>query len=597
MLAEISGDVNRADAKPTVSYAQEGEKRQEASVLATAKHRDPLPPGWFGDFSEGESSYTTMGEDASNENPMWATKYGKDPVIESSDDSKSFPAEFFHESESGGYIEAWQTNYPSPHGDFAGNRGGHENSWRNTPSGWRQDYRPTNLDMNTGGPIEAAWFDNQVRQTDGFGRNMQPAKKDGARYNQDVMRMWKERAINTTLTCDEPGCVGRASLAVYKGSEGEEATNCRLSFMAHPTDYDDDWSREHVEFIKVNDYIATKECNPRARGCNSTAELPLYPCINGMDIDKLMDENGVITVEAKNSMLVDECPYEGNGGKNLLAGVVVVNCMVRNKSWHEVPTPPPTLISTQECKGVVKCSTPGCTAEEHIACSPALALNGGTCKMNISVRQTDFDDDLGLPEQVDFFQVEGTNVTDGPVQPGKNPCNDEYKDNPLPESELFYAAVTDKDVTELMKLSRPQGYVRVKGKVSAQVDECGYKGNVLYSEVAIRCEAPTDGTTGELQFSAVPPGGLEELPYMLESPPPYSAVHEEENKDGVSSFLSRPSFTQQISTVETKQARSMKEPEEFLQESIRVSKAQDHAERPKAKLAQSVRRNLMKQSK
>merc|ERR1719502_2487172 len=103
--------------------------------------------------------------------------------------------------------------------------------------------------------------------------------------------------------------------------------------------------------------------------------------------------------------------------------------MVRKKPLRErgpPPTPAPAAL-TQVCEDVVKCSTHGCTATTHVACSPALALNGGTCKMNISVRQTDYDDDLGLPEQIDFFQVEDTNVTNEPVQPGKNPCNEEYK--------------------------------------------------------------------------------------------------------------------------------------------------------------------------
>jgi hypothetical protein len=590
-LAETSEYSSRVDAEGKVD-AEQGQEREEASVLAMAKHRDPLPAGWFGAFSEGESTYTTMGDDASRDNPMWETKYGKDPVMEDtqdSDETKAFPARFFHESESGGYIDAWQTHFPTIKGNFAGNRGGQGNSWRNTPMGWRQDYTHTQVNLNKGGPIQAAWFDNQVHQQDGFGRNMQPAEKDGKRYNEDVMWMWKERAINTTITCDEPGCTARASLAVYKGYNGEEATNCRLSFLAHPTDYDDDWSREHLEFIKVNDYIVSRECNPRVRGCNSTAELPLYPCLNGMEIDKLMDENGVIAVEAKNTMMVDECPYEGNGGKNLLAGVVVVNCMVRNKTWHET-TPPPTYaaIDPQICEGVVKCSTPGCTGEERVACSPALALNGGTCKMNISVRQTDYDDDLGLPEQIDFFQVEDVNITDAPVQPGKNPCNDQYKDNPLPESELWFDAVTDKDVTELMQISRPLGYVKVVGKNSAQVDECGYKGNILYAKVKILCHAPKNETTGELQFSALPPGGLDELPHVLEVPPPYALVHPDKNKDAVSSFLSKMSLMQQNSTVETNQTEALQDPDEFLQESMSVARS--------TKLAHSIRRHLTKQS-
>merc|ERR1719502_170800 len=116
--------------------------------------------------------------------------------------------------------------------------------------------------------------------------------------------------------------------------------------------------------------------------------------------------------------------------------------MVRKKPLRErgpEPTPEPAKL-TQVCEDVVKCDTHGCTATTHVPCSPVLALNGGTCKMNISVRQTDYDDDLGLPEQIDFFQVEGENISKSAIHPGKNPCNEQYKDNPLPEDQLWFEA-------------------------------------------------------------------------------------------------------------------------------------------------------------
>jgi hypothetical protein len=460
-----------------------------ASAKENTKAKNPLPSAWFGDFSQAESTYSSEGLDAGTQNPEWAVKFGRDPSIEPAyPNTEVFNSDWFHESQSGGPKAAWQTNYPSLTSSIAGNRGNGENPWRQTPSGWVQDYRP--MTNGNAGPSSADWFDNSVREVDGFGRAMHPGDGDG-----EQLIMWKERSVNTTLTCKEPGCTARSSLQLFNTAT-EEATRCSLSIVIHPTDYDDDWSHEHVEFWKVNGFIATRECNPRARGCNSTAERPLYPCLNAFNVDKVVNGAGTLVIEGKNSIMVDECPHENN----LLSGVALATCMVRNKT-----APPPVkkeaalfTMNDLHGKAKLKCNKPGCTAETMVYFSPAIALNGGKCTMNVSVHQTDFDDALGLPEQIDFIQVEGTNVTTAPLQPGKNPCNLGYKGTNATAADLIFAAVKSYDVTELVKKSHPLGALKVTGKISNQVDECGYDGNLLNGNVTVTCVPPAN-------FSATPP--------------------------------------------------------------------------------------------
>merc|ERR1719498_1041390 len=115
------------------------------TLQAAVKSTDDLalPSGWFGDFSQDESTFTPEGVDASNDDPARAVKYGADPSLESPyKDWEVVPSKFFHESVSGGAKAAWQTNYPSLETGVAGNRVA-ENRWKETPEGWVQEYRNT----------------------------------------------------------------------------------------------------------------------------------------------------------------------------------------------------------------------------------------------------------------------------------------------------------------------------------------------------------------------------------------------------------------------------------------------------------------------
>lgn len=477
-----------------------GSLKLKAQGQASTAAKTKLPSGWFGDFSQDESTYTVAGLDASREDPEYSVKYGRDPSLAPPNaNPEVFHSEFFHESPGGGATAAWQTNFPSVSSQIAGNRGTPENLWEQTADGWIQKYRT--MEGNTDvGPDKADWFDNSVRNVDGFGRTLTPNLLDGARYTKALG--WLERSVNTTLKCKESGCTARSSLQLFDASK-EEARLCSLSIDLHATDYDDDFSHEVVEFFKVNGYVANRDCNPRARGCNATAEKPLYPCLNGFNVDKIVHDNGTLLLEGKNSIMVDECPYQ----ENLLSGVAMATCMVRNKKANAVPTTPkPALFTMDDLLGVtsLNCSTPGCTAHSTVYVSPALALNGGKCTMNISVWQTDFEH---ANEKIDFIQVEGANVSSLKANPGKNPCNRKYKGQNTSADEMIFKAVHEYDVTELVKKSHPLGALSIKGKISDLVDECGHEGMLLSSNVTVRCVPPA-------KFAVEPPAaGLLHAPH------------------------------------------------------------------------------------
>jgi len=458
---------------------------KKASALAQSAAQKPLPSGWFGDFSEAESTYDKEGLDSHSDNPEWAVKYGRDPSLPpSSSHAEKFPSHFFQESQSGGPQAAWQTNWPSVKSSVPGMRGTEENPWREEPMGWVQEYRPMSKAVTNGnvGPENANWFDNSMRNVDGFGRKMQPGIDSGQKLFD-----WVARSVDTTLTCKEVGCLAQSSLRLFDPTT-EEATECSLTVRIHPTDYDDDWGRENVEFIKINGYVASRECHPAARGCNSTAEEPLYPCLNDFNVDRVISSDGTLLIESKNSDMVDECPFDG---QYLLSGIAVATCMVRNKPQVTVTEreyPPFSQLSAEYHTGVLKCDEPGCTAETHVKLSPELALNGGKCTMDLSVKQTDYDDALGVPEQIEFLHVEGMEVADAKLVPGMNPCNLLYKGENATIALQDFAVLKDKDITSLVK--KTSGTLRVTAKISDKVDECDYQGSLLYGDISVTCVPP-----------------------------------------------------------------------------------------------------------
>jgi len=270
-----------------------------------------------------------------------------------------------------------------------------------------------------------------------------------------------------SMTCSTPGCAATATLQLFNGSK-EEGRNCRFSFHVHATDYDNDESLENVEFLKINDLVAVKNCNPGIKSCNLTAGRPLHSCVNDLLVDNIVDSSGTIRVEGKNSKMVDDCPYKGN----LLSGIAVATCMVRER--QDLQT---TMTTTFFSEALLACAEPGCQAESFISVNQKLVQAGSQCHMNLTVTNTDFDD--SAYELIEFFAVDKTNMsTGGNMKPGKNPCNIELADVSAAEAknvDRTFSVLTRYDVTDLIKNSEDAargGCLNISSKISDYVDEC-----------------------------------------------------------------------------------------------------------------------------
>mmetsp|Transcript_65689 Transcript_65689/g.212710 ORF Transcript_65689/g.212710 Transcript_65689/m.212710 type:complete len:535 (+) Transcript_65689:171-1775(+) len=477
-------------------HAPHARKRQ--SLLQQQARDSPKDAGWFGSFDQMESTDTEEGIDANlNQNPGRLVQFGYEAGYEPPAAGKALSLKssaWFHESPSAGQADAWQTHFPAAGGSIAGNRGANNNAWRDTPEGWVQNYNPSTLveDKSSGiGRQPAQWFDSSVLNFDGFGRRSLPYPGTPRRLLDSAGAEWVEQAVNTTVACKEIGCTANASLQAYNPAE-QEATLCRLSIHVHATDFDDEWSREHIDFWKVNGLLARAECDPMARGCNASASRPLYSCLQDMPVDHILDPNGTLLIQGRINKMVDECPFEGN----LLSGVAAVTCMVRNKTalaeeapFPQLSAPASKAVPSVSANATIRCSEPGCSAVALINLDPTVAMMGGTCLMNITVVQTDFDDDLGLPEDVEFIKMDGAGSIVSNMQPGKNPCTARFQGNPLSEDELLFSLLTNYNVTEQM-LAPPAGSIRLMGKISEQVDECASEGFLLDARVVVRCDPP-----------------------------------------------------------------------------------------------------------
>eukprot|EP00927_Polykrikos_kofoidii_P061354 TRINITY_DN5618_c0_g1_i1.p1 TRINITY_DN5618_c0_g1~~TRINITY_DN5618_c0_g1_i1.p1 ORF type:complete len:905 (+),score=134.35 TRINITY_DN5618_c0_g1_i1:86-2800(+) len=145
----------------------------------------------------------------------------------------------------------------------------------------------------------------------------------------------------------------------------------------------------------------------------------------------------------------------------------------------------------------MQCAEPGCTATTIVLLDPLMsrvALNGGTCLFSAAFMQTDYDDHLGVPENIDFLKIEDT-VVKSNISPGENPCNMEYKGTPLPPAKKYYVAVADYDITDMVKVLKS---LLVSGKNSPNVDECPFDGYLLNGVARVDCFAATAqvATTG-----------------------------------------------------------------------------------------------------
>lgn len=447
------------------------------------------PPGWFGAFSQAESTYD---EDGVNEDPDYPEaevangdyEAGSKPGLLAHGGADGFPPDWFQESRSGGPKEAWQTQYPLVEG--LGSSPGGQVPWRRSSNGkWQQHYKPPMLSgaSSRSNAKSAVWFDTGVDLYDSFGRPEQPDSSSGRAYIE-----WQERTKNVSLTCKNPGCIANATIAMFDAVK-ERVKHCRLTMKVHPTDFDDEYSRENVEWTILNGAKVNAQCNPYARGCNATAQAPLYPCLESLDITDFIDEEtGALKLASKITDMVDECPTATG---NLLDGVAMATCFVADKVQLPPPGLPPSLTPAPSdvllsdhgtCK--LQCKTTNCTAQCTVRLNQKDVENK-TCKLGVILNQTDFDGDLGSVEVVNYIKADGKELGKD-IKPGKNPCKLRMQGTALTQAQISYEAVKDHDVTADAK----DGTLLVEGQISEKVDECASNGNLLDAIATVNCTGP-----------------------------------------------------------------------------------------------------------
>lgn len=506
---------------------------ETASALHSASKDLSPEAGFFDAFSDGESTWDADGSDLDGRAVEERIAVGPDngqtmPTLE--------PPKWFHETESAGPTEAWQTYGLNPDDvhpysdapawtEIVG--GKVQQGWYNQET--LADFMPVKENVK-----EPAWFETRVDTADGYGRPRQPSTKSALHYVE-----WNETKRSVKLTCDKPGCTANATLQILGNTSVMEYKLCKLSVMLHATDFDDEYSRETLEWLVVNDREVLRNFTPLAKGhCNNftnpqslrfpqsllmignkssqasarkkrktsgakvsgekasvesnllgTDNLPLYPCLQEFPLEQLLKKNGKLSISGKISPMVDECPVNGN----FLSAVVVASCFER-----PIPPPLPPLpvlekkaaeqkaanLSNAEFKTNItvpfRCKAPGCIARANLAIDKYHKATR-KCKLSVRIKQTDFDGGDGIHEVVEWVQVNGKNLTTN-VKPGKNPC-EEAKHGKPSELEPF-SVLKEKDVTA----AAGNDSIALAVKISDMVDECGIDGNLLVGEATLHCD-------------------------------------------------------------------------------------------------------------
>lgn len=471
-----------SDALP-LSLLQRGSEKKETRFR---------PAGWFGGFSQSESNFNQDVAGDLSEDPESLAEWQNGLEIHT---QKGFAARWFHESASGGKDAAWQTHFPAvTDSDYANSLAP---PWqRNTRGRWQQRYKaPSPLD-ETDHPMSkgVSWFDSNIGQVDAYGR--QRAPQDPV----DVMSYSLQSfSSNTTLRCKEPGCTANATINV---SGVDTIARCRLSVWIHPTDFDDEHSREEVEWVTLNGVLANMHCDPMARGCargvNEVAPQQQFTCLQSYDVTELLKKsNGMVQVAAKISKMVDECAIDGN----LLSGGVDLACL-RHKPTTTTTTTIVKLVQDQPVatsgSSILRCRKPGCTARAVVFLNNASLDNMTKCYLTVSVRPTDFDK-LESEEEVQWIKADEQEVQKS-CKPKGSPCR--LSPNATNYGSVApFECISNLDVTNASR----DGQVVVTAKISDMVDECDYNGFLLYGNVTVRCTPPqTTNMTGNTTTAAAP---------------------------------------------------------------------------------------------
>jgi len=344
--------------------------------------------------------------------------------------------------------------------------------WKYTMQGrWQQVYEPPVVagQATTSLAKSAGWFDTHVMNYDAFGRINEPA----ARGRQYIG--WEPKLSHAKLNCKTPGCIANTTLKVY---EPGQVAKCFMTFATHPTDFDDDHSEEVYEWISVNSAKVNTYCKPRATGCgpNAVRKTALYPCMLRQDISQLLsDNNGTLNMAAKISDMVDECPL---GDGSLLSAAAEIYCLIE-KEKEQVAAKEASPKKGVDGFGLLQCKEPGCAANTTVFLDKH-AVQGLTCRMNVKINQTDFDQDLGSVEQVEWINLNGTQIKAN-CTPGSNPCKNATKGKDIIHTSYDCVA------GEVVNQYAWSGAVNVSAKISPKVDECGSQGFLLDGVVEILC--------------------------------------------------------------------------------------------------------------
>mmetsp|Transcript_129846 Transcript_129846/g.416656 ORF Transcript_129846/g.416656 Transcript_129846/m.416656 type:complete len:562 (+) Transcript_129846:137-1822(+) len=496
LQAEGSAGTASAASGAIARLVLKGKARSAARTLAAGGAGDPKDAGFFGVFSEGESTFDADAMRGAQRKGEVSENSPDDPYKEG---MGVHPAVWYHESASLGERQALQTHYPA----LAAGASGQATAigqWRVDGSGrWVEEYPTTPVDGGPKGvdPVvkSAGWFEADNQHLDGYGR-APPPMPNSLRRMVDI-EGWSERSVNTTIACAKPGCNATVSLQAFN-PKVEKAQNCKISLFMHPTDFDDQYSGERVTFIKANGVSVSDGCFPMVSGCNASTQGPMFPCLREFPVDTLMAEDGSLEISAAISDVVDECPYNGN----LLSGVPMVTCLIQpitTTPLRLASTPPPVLPAVPAplpqpkfvyLRAPFRCPQRGCSAGVEFQLNQT-GLPFERCLLGVHVNQTDFDGDDGTVEQIEFVKVNEVTLA-GNMTPGANPCRSKWQGKPLSAAQIVFSALKSEDVTT--QVLAYGGRLRVQVKITDKVDECAYEGYLLtgYAEVNCTLAGPND---------------------------------------------------------------------------------------------------------
>jgi len=251
--------------RPSVSLSllqrsrQSHQQLQEPSLLQTSsqesEHFSAPDASFFSDYADAESTWDVDGEVVKEENGFDDLPGSANIVM-----STQQPSSWFYETESAGSMQAWQT--------FNRKQDLHDPAWMDKEDGRLiQDFFPVADNPAPARGKAAPWFEHSIEAYDTFGRPRTPTMQSERYY---VETNWTKMNRSVPLTCGPPGCEANTTLQVLGNTSETEYALCRLSVLVHSTDFDDEYSRERIEWLVVNGKEVLRDFSPRAeKSCQS----------------------------------------------------------------------------------------------------------------------------------------------------------------------------------------------------------------------------------------------------------------------------------------------------------------------------------------